>query len=286
MGKSSKRERQKSNKAAKDQEREKKLKREKAIRTYKTLGVVLIVPIIIVISIFVNKATSDAIYTAQITVSIDGKEAGTIDVKLDQANAPKSVKHFIGYASNSSYDGVEFNIALKDALIGAGSLNEDGSGSLGSVIQAEEPPRDFKQGDLVWQSGAASQALSAGSAFNILTGDKKADVYSKDKGLNQKSQATSEAKSTYQISYIGYITKGLDIAKKIQALAPKQEIDPVTNKPKVDESGNEIPPEVKPTKTVKIVRVLVFKDGKQIKPGEYANLTTTSTSSTTTTVAP
>lgn len=284
MGKASKRERQKSNKFVKEQERAKIEKREKSIRAFKALAIILIVPIIIAISMLVNKATTDAVYTAKITISIDGKNAGTVDVKLDEPNAPKSVKHFISYASNGEYNNIDFFSAIKDQSIGAGALLPDGSGSFGSSVQAEFPPRDFKPGDLIWQpDGTSSTPGIAGSAFSILTANEKSAIFKKD-GINTKIVANSKTESTYRFGYIGFITKGLDIARKVEALAPKQEIDPTTGKPKVDEQGNEVAVDVKPTKPVKIVRVLVYKDGKEIKPGEYANLVTTSTSSTTSSV--
>lgn len=286
MGKATKRERQKSNKLVKEQERQRIEKRTKSVRAAKTLGVILIVPIIIAISMLVNNATTKAVYTAKITVAIDNKEIGTIEVKLDEPNAPKSVKHFISYASNGDYNGIDFFSAIKDQAVSAGALNADGTGSLGSSVQAEFPPRDFKPGDLIWQpDGSSATAGLAGSSFSMLTGNEKSEIFKKG-GINEKSVANSETKSTYRFGYIGFITKGLDIARKIEALAPEKEIDPATNKAKVDEQGNELPAPIKPTKTARIVRVLVYKDGKEIKPGDYANLVTTTTSSTTTSSVP
>ena len=279
MGKSTKRERQKANKMMKDLERARIENRAKRIKAFSILGVILILPIVIIISMVVNSATTPSSYTAKIVVSIDDKEIGTIDVKLDEPNAPKSLKRFIQFPSNGIYNGVEFTQVVKDGNISAGSLNADGSGSYGNTEQVEGPPRDFESGDLIWSPDPSQTPLQAGSSFTFLTGTKKSEIFGKN-GINQKTQANEEQKASYRFGYIGYITKGIDIARKIEALAPPQEIDPATGKPKVDEKGNIIPPEPKPLKVAKIIRITVYKDGKAIKVGDYANITTTSTSTT------
>ena len=43
------------------------------------------------------------------------------------------------------------------------------------------------------------------------------------------------------MGYIGFITKGLNIAKKIEALAPTQKLDPKTGKPMLNNEGKLYP---------------------------------------------
>lgn len=278
MGKETKRERQKMNKMVKDLERKKIEKRKKSIKAFTILGVILILPLTIIISMIISSATTPSTYTAKITLSIEDKEIGTIEVKLDEANAPKSVKRFIEYASNGSYNGKEFYSVTKDKSISVGAKNEDGTGSLGNSLQVEGPPRDFDAGDLIWDLEAtAQQAKLSGSSFSIITASNKSKFLGKDGLFNQKTQASSEQKASYIFGYIGFIKKDkdIDIARKIEALAPAQEIDPATGKAKLDEQGKEIPAATKPLKVAKIVRISVFKDGKEIRPGEYKDNTAT-----------
>lgn len=282
MGKATKRERQKTNKMIKDLERQKIESRAKKIKAVTLLGVILILPLVIIISMLVNSATTPSTYTAKVAVSIEDKEIGTIEIKLDEPNAPKSVKRFIELASNGAYNGLEFYQASKNQAISIGAASADGTGSLANTEQVEGPPRDYQSGDVIWAPDASGATLQVGSSFTFLTAKEKAELFSAE-GINQKTEANSGQKASYRFGYIGYITKGLEFAQQIEALAPAQEIDPATGKPKLDESGAEIPAAIKPTKTAKIVRVVIFKDGNEITPGEYTNITTKVTTTTTTT---
>ena len=282
MGKATKRERQKTNKMVKDLARQKAENRQKRIKGFTILGIILILPLVVIVSVLVNSATTPANYTAKISVSIEDKEIGTIEVKLDEPNAPKSVKRFIELSSNGVYNNIEFFAASKNQGISAGALNPDGTGSYASVEQVEGPPRDYAPGDLIWGQDPIG-TLQVGTSFSFLTATKDSSLFKKG-GINTKTEASSEQKASYQLGYIGFITKGLDIARKIEALAPTQELDPKTGKPMVDDEGKAISPATTPTKSAKIIRITIYKDGKEIKVGDYKNIVTSST--TTTTIAP
>jgi cyclophilin family peptidyl-prolyl cis-trans isomerase len=287
MGKDTKRERQKLNKMVKDLERKKIEKRKKNIKAFTILGVILILPLTIILAKVINSATTPPSYSAKITLSIEEKEIGTIEVKLDEPNAQKSVKRFIEYASNGTYNGKEFYSAVKDRSISAGAQNADGTGSLGNSLQVEGPPRKFESGDLIWDLEATSQQPKlSGSSFSIITASSKSASLAENGFFNRQTPASAEQKASYIFGYIGYINKAKDIeiARKIEALAPEQEVDPATGKAKLDEQGNEIPAAIKPLKVAKIVRISVFKDGKEIRPGEYKDNTATTTTTTTTSV--
>ena len=251
MGKATKRERQKTNKMVKDLARQKAENRQKRIKGFTILGIILILPLVVIVSVLVNSATTPANYTAKISVSIEDKEIGTIEVKLDEPNAPKSVKRFIELSSNGVYNNIEFFAASKNQGISAGALNPDGTGSYASVEQVEGPPRDYEPGDLIWGQDP-SGTLQVGTSFSFLTATKDSSLFKKG-GINTKTEASSEQKASYQLGYIGFITKGLDIARKIEALAPTQELDPKTGKPMVDDEGKAISPATTPTKSANIV---------------------------------
>lgn len=267
MGKASKRERQKSNKALREEEVSRKESRKKAIRIAQALVLVLIVPIIIVVATIVNKATDADVYSAKITVAIDGEKSlpnnGIIEVDLDQARSPKSVKHFSGFASNGDYDGLSWHRVVTNFVIQGGDPNGDGTGNLGSSIVAELPIKGYKTGDLAWAKGGNEAAGTAGSQFFIVTGKEGSDGL---QALNQKA-AQADGSMSYQYGYIGKVTKGLELAKMIEKLAP------LTDGSKAGDGP--------PTKKSIIVKIEIFKNGKKLKTGDLISPTTSSTTTTT-----
>lgn len=266
MGKAAKRERQKTNKAVKDELKTKAQTRAQTLRMVKGIALILVVPLVVVVAMLVNNATDADTYTAKITVAIDGEKSlpndGVIEVALDYANAPKSVKHFIGYAKDGAYDGLEWHRAVKDFVIQTGDPNGDGTGNLGSSIVSELPNKGYKTGDLAWAKGSQEDAGTAGSQFFVITGKKTSSGL---KTLNTKvPQQDGSEKFAY--GFIGRVTKGLDAALKIESLAPK--------------NGDGAP-----TKTTKVIKIEVFKNGKLIKRGDKSFPTSATTTTTSTTVA-
>lgn len=271
MGKATKRERKKTNKAIKDEEQAKAAQKAKILKTVKTLFLILIVPIVIVISILVNRATNTDSYTAKMTVTIEGQKPGVMEIELDYARAPKSVKHFIGYSIGGFYDGLEFHRAAKDFVIQGGDPKGDGTGDLGTKIVAELPDNGYKPGDLAWAKGGDEPAGTAGSQFFIVTGDEKSDGL---KALNQKVPQ-ADGSNKYQYGFLGKVTKGISVALEVEALAPKPE-------------GENKSADGRPTKKAIITKVQIFKNGKLVKRGDknFPAATTTTSATTTTTTAP
>jgi cyclophilin family peptidyl-prolyl cis-trans isomerase len=267
VGKAAKRERQKINKSLREEEKARKQSREKTIRVAKTIGLIVIIPVVILVAVIVNKASNPVVYKARITVAIDGVKnlpnKGVIEVSLDNAHSPKSVKHFVGFASNGLYDGLSWHRVVNDFVIQGGDPKGDGTGSLGSSIAAELPENGYKQGDLAWAKGSSEAAGTAGSQFFVITGKTKDGGVT---GLNQKQVAADGDTATYQYGFIGHVTKGLNTALAIEKLAPK------------DNNGDGAP-----TKKAIIVKIEIFKDGKLMKAGDVIPPTTSSTSTTSTT---
>ncbi len=265
MGKAAKRERQKTNRALREEVTSKAQSREKTIRAAKGITLVLIVPLIIAVSIFVNKATDADVYTAKITVAINGvtelPNDGVIEIELAQAQAPKSVKHFMAYASNQKYDGLSWHRVVSDFVIQGGDPSGDGTGNLGSSIVAELPERGYKRGDLAWAKGGSDPAGTAGSQFFVVTGENKGDGVA---ALNQKTPPSdgSSTTATYQYGIIGRVTKGLAAALEIEKLAPAAAEGSTTR-------------DGAPTKRAIILNIQVFKNGKLVKTGDLVAPTTT-----------
>jgi cyclophilin family peptidyl-prolyl cis-trans isomerase len=187
VGKAAKRERQKINKSLREEEQARKESRTKMLRAVKGIALVLIVPLAILVTTLINNATDPDVYTAKITVAIDGEKDlpndGVIEVELDQAFSPDSVKHFNGFASNGLYDGLTWHRAVKDFVIQGGDPNGDGSGSLGASVQVERPRDGYQPGDIAWAKGSTDPVGTAGSQFFIVTGSEDSEGL---KALNEK----------------------------------------------------------------------------------------------------
>ncbi len=267
MGKAAKRERQKTNKVLKSEEAARAESKAKTIRAVKIIALVLIVPVIIVASIFINKATDPDIYTAKMTVAIDGEKDlpnnGVIEFEFDYANAPKSYKQFAAFASNGYYDGLSWHRVVEDFVIQSGDPKGDGTGALGSTIIAELPEDGYKRGDLAWAKKENEPAGTAGSQFFVVTGSKKSSGV---EALNTKA-TQADGSNTYQYGFIGHVTKGLAAALEIEKLAP------VATEESPQRDGA-------PVKDAKILKIEIFKNGKLVKRGDLVPSTTTTTTTT------
>lgn len=142
------------------------------------------------------------------TATIETTE-GTIEIALDAANAPTSVNNFVYLAKAEFYDGLLFNRAAKDFVIQTGSPENTTAGGPGYTVQAELPTSAYEIGSVAWAKAGDQPPGSAGSQFFIGTG----------------SGVTSLPKD---YGYIGKVTKGLDVAKKIMRFAPASGDGPPT----------------------------------------------------------
>jgi peptidylprolyl isomerase len=135
-------------------------------------------------------------YTARIETT-----AGTIEIALDAANAPTSVNNFVYLARAGFYDGLLFNRAVQDFVIQTGGPQNTTAGGPGYTVTAELPTRAYEVGSVAWAKTAAEPPGTAGSQFFIGTG----------------SGITSLPR---EYGYLGKVTKGLAVAKKIMGYAP------------------------------------------------------------------
>ena len=265
MGKAAKRERQKTNKVIKEEEQARAQQRAKILRISKVVALVLIIPAVVLGALWLNNKTDSDTYTAKISVAIDGEKQlpndGVIEVELDYARAPKSAKHFIGFAKDGYYDGLDWHRVVEDFVIQSGDPNGDGTGSLGAPVVAELPQNGYKNGDMAWAKGGNEPAGTAGSQFFIVTGSEKGQGV---KALNQKAPQ-ADGSNQYQYGIIGKVTKGMAAAEAIEALAPPKSADSASN-------------DGKPTKNAKVLKIQVFKNGKLIKRGDKAFPASTTTS--------
>ena len=131
-------------------------------------------------------------YTAAITF-----DNGPVTVQLAADQSPVTVNNFVALARDHFYDGVVCHRVIKGFVDQCGDPQGTGSGGPGYTI-AEEPPKSGKYavGQLAMAKTGAPH--STGSQFFIIVGDQGAAL-------------------PPQYSYVGTVTAGLDVAKKIEA---------------------------------------------------------------------
>jgi cyclophilin family peptidyl-prolyl cis-trans isomerase len=261
VSKADKRERQKENRERAREERERLQKRERQMKTFRSLLIVLvpIMVILIVVSLTSgsddNKAKASPItrsYASAPPMTIDQNadytatmktSEGTITLALDAKTAPVATNNFVFLARNRFYDGLVFHRAAKDFVIQGGDPKGDGSGGPGYTVTGEVPTDNYPLGALAAAKGGTDAAGTFGSQFFIVT------------GANGATLPNDYAR-------FGTVTKGLDVAQKIQGFAPA--------------SGDGVP-----TKKVTILEVTIQVGGKTLPPSTVAK-----NASTTTTTAP
>ena len=132
-------------------------------------------------------------------VQITVKEYGTIEVALDEEEAPLTVENFLKLTEEGFYDGLTFHRIIDGFMIQGGDPKGNGTGGSDETIKGEfsengvENPLSHTRGAI---SMARSQDYdSASSQFFIVQED-----------------------STYldgQYAAFGYVTEGMDVVDKI-----------------------------------------------------------------------
>lgn len=265
MSKAAKRERQKENRERARIERERMLKRERQTKTLRALAFLLgpIIAVLVIITLVsggkdknvaaasrcgkpVAKPTRtfaapppqtidpNATYTAIMCTS-----EGDITLALEPTVAPVATNNFVFLAQNGFYDGLTFHRAAKDSVIQGGDPKGDGSGGPGYTVAGEVPTDHYPVGSLAAAKTSSEPAGSFGSQFFIVTGSGGATLPN-------------------DYARFGKVTKGLDVAKKIEAFAPS--------------SGDGAP-----TTDVKIVAVEIRENGTALSPTTTAPAATSST---------
>ncbi|MFN8034619.1 MAG: peptidylprolyl isomerase [Acidimicrobiia bacterium] len=266
MSKASKRERQRQNREAARTARLRAEKRAKQRRLALTVGI----PVLLIVALLFwfgrssndneksSKETWPRSYPSAPPMTLDKTKTyrasiktseGDMEVALDAKNAPIGVNNFVFLARNHFYDGLTFHRVVKDFMIQGGDPNGDGSGGPGYTVQAEVPTAAYEVGTLAYAKTSAEPAGTAGSQFFVVTG----------------SQGVALPK---EYASFGKLTKGTDVAHKIEALAPSDQ-------------SNE-----KPTKKVTITSLSITEDGKTLAPTVTpGGSSSTSAASTTATAA-
>ena len=141
----------------------------------------------------------DTVYTAVMQTS-----CGTIKIQLDAATAPQTAASFVFLADKGFFDGLFFHRVVDSIdVIQSGDPLGTGSGGPGYTIPDELTGTEhYTAGTVAMANGGAN---TGGSQFFIITGPQGTNL---------------DGNPNYTI--FGKVVSGLDVAKTINALMPKQ----------------------------------------------------------------
>jgi len=125
---------------------------------------------------------------------------GTFEITLDSKNAPKTGGSFVTLARKGFYDGLGFHRIAPGFVIQGGDPAGNGSGGPGYKIR--EKPADnvvYSEGMVAMAKGGSEPAGTSGSQFFVVTG--------------------SNANLPPDYALLGKVTKGIDVAHRIEGLA-------------------------------------------------------------------
>jgi peptidyl-prolyl cis-trans isomerase B (cyclophilin B) len=144
-------------------------------------------------------------YTATIDTT-----CGPIEVTLLSQAYPVSANNFVFLAQQGFYDDLAFVRAAKGFVVQAGSPTQSSDGGPGYTVQGEVPttPSSYPTGTVAWAKTGSEAPGTIGSQFFIVTGD------------------ASQLPSDYAV--LGTVSKGLNVAKRIEKLAPASGDGPPT----------------------------------------------------------
>lgn len=165
-----------------------------------------------------GSAPTTAAGTAPVASSVKGNTAtidtnmGTIVVELDRAHAPKAAGHFADLAASGFYNHLTFHRVVPDFVIQGGDPKGDGTGGSGKPPVAGETPNDgYPIGSLAAAKTGNDPPGTFDCQFFIVTG-----------------QQGTQLPNDY--ARFGKVVKGMDVAKRIEALAPPEGDGPPTQK--------------------------------------------------------
>ncbi len=127
---------------------------------------------------------------------------GTIEIKLNTKDDPKTSASFAGLVKDGFFDGLSFHRVVPGFVIQGGDPQGDGSGGPGySVVEPPPSSQQYTKGVVAMAKTAAEKPGTSGSQFFIVTGD--------DAGLPPE----------YAVA--GEVSKGMDVAEAIGNIPPQ-----------------------------------------------------------------
>lgn len=143
---------------------------------------------------------------------------GTIEIRLDTKNDPKTAASFAKLVRSGFFDGLGFHRVVPGFVVQGGDPQGDGSGGPDySVVEAPPSGQQYTKGVVAMAKTAAEKPGTSGSQFFIVTGD--------DAGLPPE----------YAVA--GKVVKGQDVADAIGNIPPEGGQDGPPTRPVVIEKA-------------------------------------------------
>ena len=139
---------------------------------------------------------------------------GVMEVRLDTTHDPIGANHFITLIKQKFYNGLTFHRAAKNFVIQGGDPAGNGSGVPKSTVVAEVPPDHYPIGSIAAAKTGTDPAGTFGNQFFIVTGSEGSTLPN-------------------EYARFGGIISGLDVAQKIDSLAPASGDGPPTKPVKI-----------------------------------------------------
>jgi cyclophilin family peptidyl-prolyl cis-trans isomerase len=146
--------------------------------------------------------TPGANYTATMETS-----EGTIVIALNACTQLWGANNFVVLARKGFYNNTTVHRVAKSFVVQGGDPKGNGTGGPGYEFVSEVPATKYQVGDIAWAKTGAAPPGSAGSQWFIITSPQALATF------NQKP---------YLYGQFGTVSRGLDVALKIDALASPQ----------------------------------------------------------------
>ena len=145
------------------------------------------------------KRPSQTVHSDEALTAVVDTSCGPFDIRLDTAQAPRTVNSFVYLARKGFYDDTIFHRIVPDFVIQGGDPLQNGHGGPGYNI-TEPPPQSatYRMGTVAMAKTSVEPAGRSGSQFFVVT--------AADAGLPPK----------YAI--LGKVSSGFDVVKKIGSL--------------------------------------------------------------------
>ncbi|HED32728.1 MAG TPA: peptidyl-prolyl cis-trans isomerase [Gammaproteobacteria bacterium] len=128
---------------------------------------------------------------------------GNIEITLNQEKAPETVKNFLSYVKDGSYNGTIFHRIIKDFMIQGGGFTPDLKRKSTHPPVKNEADNGLKNNVGTIAMARTSDPHSATSQFFINTAN--------NESLNHKNKSTRG----WGYTVFGKVTKGMDVVKKL-----------------------------------------------------------------------
>lgn len=157
--------------------------------------------LIIIVLLTVSACTEPVAQYDVYIIEIEVKDYGTITLKLDGINAPKTVGNFVDLVERGFYNGLTFHRVVDNFMIQGGCPNADGTGDGVRQVYGEFSKNGYYSNHIMHVEGIISMARatdfnSASCQFFITNAD-----------------ATASLDGNY--AAFGYVTNGMDVVHAI-----------------------------------------------------------------------